>query len=180
MSDREKTEQTKEFVRDILVEVEQFKATVHRLKGKPTGEDIWLDSMDDDFFHITCHIDESLRSKISRGEFVELEKLLPKDRVSGRLTEDNKMELVNKNGLTYFVPMNDREKINSVRKWEQAFRVYAAIYSQANLHRSPEIWQYIHVINMTASAFIWENVASYDFTFRQLMSAYPHCSWAKT
>ena len=31
---------------------------------------------DDDFFHLTCHIDPSLFLKIEKGEFVELEKLL--------------------------------------------------------------------------------------------------------
>ena len=35
---------------------------------------------DDDFFHLTCHIEPSLIHKIEKGEFVELEKLLPKDR----------------------------------------------------------------------------------------------------
>ena len=33
---------------------------------------------DDDFFHLTCHIEPSLIHKIEKGEFVELEKLLPK------------------------------------------------------------------------------------------------------
>ena len=37
---------------------------------------------DDEFFHVTCHIDEGLRSKKAKGEFVGLEKLLPKDRAS--------------------------------------------------------------------------------------------------
>ena len=29
--------------------------------------------------HIVCHVEPNLRQKIERGEFVELEKLLPKD-----------------------------------------------------------------------------------------------------
>ena len=36
---------------------------------------------DDDFFHLTCHIDPNLIHKIEKGEFVELEKLIPKDKV---------------------------------------------------------------------------------------------------
>ena len=35
---------------------------------------------DDDFLHLTCHIEPSLIHKIEKGEFVELEKLLPKDK----------------------------------------------------------------------------------------------------
>ena len=39
---------------------------------------------DDDFFHLTCHVDPSLVSKIEKGEFIDLERLLPKDRNFGR------------------------------------------------------------------------------------------------
>ena len=73
----------------------------------------------------------------------------------------------------------EKENVSSLRKWEQAFRVYAAIYSKANPGRAHEIWQYIHVILTAASSYLWENVAEYDFPFRQLMSNYPQCSWAK-
>ena len=44
---------------------------------------------DDDFFHLTCHIDPSLFHKIEKGEYVELEKLLPKDKLSKVGGEDN-------------------------------------------------------------------------------------------
>ena len=36
---------------------------------------------DDDFFHLTCHIEPNLIHKIEKGEFAELEKLLPKDKL---------------------------------------------------------------------------------------------------
>ena len=35
---------------------------------------------DDEFFHVTCHVDRSLIKKIKRGEFVELKRLLMKDK----------------------------------------------------------------------------------------------------
>ena len=34
---------------------------------------------DDDFFHVTCHVDPQLKERIEAGQFIELEKLLPKD-----------------------------------------------------------------------------------------------------
>ena len=58
--------------------------------------------------------------------------------------------------------------------------MYAAIYTEVNPERSGEIWQYIHTINVAASAYQWSNVVYYDSTFRQLMAFKPHRSWAKT
>ena len=110
---------------------------------------------DDDFFHLTCHIEPSLIHKIENGEFVELEKLLPKDRSSftaGGGTE-NRLEWVQRDGGTYLVSAAGREnKITGIRHWEQAFRAYATIYCAANPQRSKEIWQYISVINTATSA----------------------------
>ena len=177
----------------LIVEVEKFKASV----ATPQGEfnllthfksklDVrrFLDT-DDDFFHISCHIDQSLRSKIKQGGFVDLEKLLLKDRVSSRgsLIEGDRLsiDLVSKEGHTYLAPAQCHNvKINGIRRWEQAFHIYTAIYMQANLNRASEIWQYIYTINLATSSYNWENVAFYDFTFRQLMAEKPWRSWAKT
>ena len=91
---------------------------------------------------------------------------------------EGRLDIVSKDGQTFFLPVKEN-KINNVRCWEQAFRVYAVIYSSANPKRSAEIWQYVFTINSAASSFHWENVAYYDFTFRQLMAYNPERSWAK-
>ena len=94
---------------------------------------------------------------------------------------ENRMGIYQRDGLTYFAPTGSSDqKVSNVRKWEQAFHVYAAIYSKSNPHRAAEIWQYVYVINTAAATYHWSNVAEYDYTFRQLMSAYPRRSWAKT
>ena len=134
--------------------------------------------MDDQFFHIICHVDSALQTKIERGGFVDLEKLLPRD-PTRKLIDESRMELVNHDGSTLFVPISDREsRINGIRRWEQGFRVYATIYTRQNPHQAAEIWQYIYTINLAANSFAWENVASYDYTFHQLMGEYPGRSWA--
>ena len=191
-----------EIARNQVVAAEQFKATVSAPKGKAEQTIIYSGSEseddrdvedickkasemascydnDDDFFHIVCHIEAPLHAKIEKGEFVDLEKLLPKDK-NYRLSDDSRMELVNRDGATYWTPAEKEVKIANVRRWEQAFRVYATIYCQANPTRSAEILQYIYVINTAASAYQWENVANYDYTFRQLMALKPKRSWAKT
>ena len=182
---REKCEQ--DSADHVVLEAEQLRVQIQPPKGKESFDfNKFLQNLDDDdeFFHVTCHIDETLRAKIAKGEFVDLEKLLPKDcgsmgGVAAAQNTESKVELVSKDGHTYFRPVRESQ-INGLRKWEQAFRIYAAIYTNANPSRAHEIWQYIHVINVAASSYQWENVASYDLTFRQLMAFKPQCSWAKT
>ena len=112
-----------------ILEAEKFRATV-----EPPGKQDFSHIMnigsgvsDDDFFHLTCHIEPSLIHKIEKGEFVELEKLLPKDKI-GRNNEESRLEWVQRDGGTYLVPAQRDNKIGGFRHWEQAFRAYATIY----------------------------------------------------
>ena len=154
---------------------------------KGMSKELYLKHMfdnDDDFFHISCHVDSNLKCKIEKGEFVDLEKLLPRDRGGFmRLqTEADKaeIEIVTRSGRTFLAPPQNGAKINGVRRWDQAFRIYSMVYCQANPDRSGEILQYMDVIHGAAMNYSWENVAQYDYMFRQLMAAKPWRSWAKT
>ena len=136
----------KKLADNIIIDAERFKASVQPPKGRSLNIQRLLDNMDDDddFFHVTCHIDPSLKAKIERGEFVDLERLLPKDKLGsgGNIAyeSESKVGLVSHVGHTYFKPVRDRDaQITGLRKWEQAFRVYAAIYTEANPERSGEI-----------------------------------------
>ena len=140
--------------------------------------DIGSGVSDDDSFHLTCHIEPSLIHKIEKGEFVELDKLLPK--LGGFKGDDNRLEWVQHDGGTYLVPASRDNKITSIRRWEQAFRAYATIYCGTNPHQSKEIWQYISVINTVAASYSWDKVYNYDITFRHLMAFNPSHSWAVT
>ena len=131
---------------------------------------------DDEFFHVTCNVEPTLKTRIQWGEFVDLEKLLPKDWSNVNLSDEhpNQLELVSEGGHQYVAPYREKNlRINGIRKWDQAFRVYAAIYCDANPARSGEIWQYIHVIHTAASSYPWDSVQHYDLMFHQLMGAKP-------
>ena len=182
-------------VQRAIVEAEKFCALVAETAGKNTDIDMSsnakdtttqnssfesLGPSDDEFFHLICHIDEGLISKIEAGQYVDLERLIPKDKVR-RFSDETRMEWVHREGGTFLVPAQNRDvKINGVRHWEQAFRAYATIYCGANPQRSKEIWQYVAVINTATAAYSWDNVASYDYTFRHLMEFNPSRSWATT
>ena len=91
-----------------------------------------------------------------------------------------KLEWVRNDNGTFLMPAKKPSRINSFRRWEQAFHIYTTIYCGKNPTRAREIWQYISVINTAASSFVWENVYNYDIIFRQLMQYNPNRSWAIT
>ena len=189
---RMNTNPDKETADRLVIDAEKFRATVAAPPGQFTSSSnemfnnmteflrlMAANKADDEFFHITCHVAPVLKGRIKRGEYVDLDKLLPKNRMQV-MTGDDEIAVVRRNGDTFTIPQNKETKITNIRKWKQAFRVYAAIYSNANPNRSAEIWQYVYVINTAAMSYAWENVLYYDFTFRQLMHANPTRSWAKT
>ena len=186
---------------NVIVQAEKFKAVIEPPKGNThnvNSSEVLGESIneliallrnqsgleadnDDDFMHVTCHIDQALREKIGRGEFVDLDRLLPKTRTQIMCNTQDDIEVIRKDGATYVLPNNGAKesRITNVRRWEQAFRVYAAVYSEVNPSRSSEIWQYVHIINTASVSYAWENIAFYNFTFRQLMERKPYRLWAK-
>ena len=146
--------QGKEKAAEIVLQAEQFKATVNApgnvqgvntfSQGQSDLSDVPMFNAgprienDDDFFHVSCHVDSNIKARIQRGDYVDLEHLLPKPR-GIRLENSGRMDIVFRDGKSYFVPAPSDNRINSVRRWEQAFRVYAAIYSEANPSRAAEI-----------------------------------------
>ena len=90
------------------------------------------------------------------------------------------MELVNRGGQSFFVPVSEHEVsgITSFNKWEQAFRIFMNIYTQAFPGCSSELLQYNHIIYTTSTTYHWDNVYMYDKEFRVHMSHFPNRSWA--
>ena len=121
-------------------------------------------------------MDKTTKEKIKRGEFVELEKLLPKNKFKHK-SQDTKLEIIGKeDGQSYLVPLSERPNnntISSFRQWDKAFRVYSGIYTKANPERADELLQYVNSTETAAETFAWDNVCAYDEVFRNLMEEYP-------
>ena len=72
----DRVESAKDKAQKYILEAEQCKALVNVPQGILDNPNYALDVKDDDeFFHITCHLDSVLHTKIEREEYVDLEKL---------------------------------------------------------------------------------------------------------
>ena len=134
-------------------------------------------SIDESYAMVGVHVDSTLQEKIRRGEYVDFTRLLPRDK---QVYDDHHLELVYKDGQTYFVPAGERDgsssSINSFHKWELAFRVFSNVYLKEHPERTTELVQYNHIICTAACAYIWENVYTYDREFHMHMSNFPQRS----
>ena len=172
--DTQAVRHARQLAQDKIVEAEKFRANVQVTQGMCNP-----DNNDEIFFMNTCHTEEAMTEKIGKGNFIDMNKIYPRQN-DYKASLDNRMEIINKDGRTYFVPANENSKrVYNHQTWQKAFRVYATIYSRANPHRAAEILQYMDVIGNAASTFAWENVAAYDYIHRQLMHQKPNRTWSK-
>ena len=81
----------------LVLDAEKFNATINKPPGTEPNQNATCLDIDDKFFHVTCHIDYNLRTKIEKRDFVDLEKLLPKQKGKVGLNE-NKLDLVYQDG----------------------------------------------------------------------------------
>ena len=132
--------------------------------------------VDEGYMVVGSHIDEVTFRKIERGEYVDFGKLIPRDKVL--MEDDGRMEMIVKGGKTYWSPVSEAVTISNFFKWEQAFRVFANIYTKSHPHRSSELIEYNHIIHNISTAYVWDNVYTYDKDFRIHMGKNPSWSWA--
>ena len=135
--------------------------------------------VEEHYMVVGAHLDASLKQKIANHEYVDFARLIPRDCIAQE--DDHRMELVSRGGSTFFVPVADRENssvISSFNKWEQAFRVFANIYTRIYPDRAPELVQYNHIIFTAAQSFTWDNVYLYDCEFRMHLSNFLERSWS--
>ena len=171
----------------LIWEAEQAKIHMFRVQGRGQNDDninkglnvLVRDTsvVDDDYLLVASHVDEGIQRSIGKGEYVDFNKLLPKDRVVSSV-EEQRLQMVSKNGQTYFVPADRDNNILNFGKWEQAFRVFANVYLRFNPDRATEPIEYNHVIHSAAVNFNWEAVYQYDKDFRLHMAWHPQRNWA--
>ena len=181
----------KERAKKLLQQAEEAKAVMCNVPGKNSltlGEkpnhvvnhvDVLLSMLvDEEYDIVDNHVDDATRGKIVRGEYIDLAKLIPKDRVM--VQQDNRMVQVNKDGVSYYEPAYEKESvtITGYNKWEQAFRVFTTIYVQEHPQKAKELMQYSHIIYTASLTYVWDNVYTYDIDFRLHISKNPERTWS--
>ena len=108
----------------LILEAEQFKANVEQPQGTYDTTNTSVDKVtDDDFFHLVCHVDIATRNKIEKGEFVDLEKLLPHDKLKRPQAEGStRLGWWQKGADTYLAPVEKDRKITNVKKMGPGFQ----------------------------------------------------------
>lgn len=114
------------------------------------------------------HVDRATELRIVRGEFIDLQDLLVKRRNNrgGRALTRPVMRLINDGTHSRWVEESDDSIINSYRKWEEAFEIYASIYICGNPEKAQDLYDYKFTIRDAANTYIWDNVYEYDIEFR--------------
>ena len=87
----------------LIWDMEQNEATMYEVPGK---EKAITSIIDKDYQMIDTHIDESLRSHILTFKYTDFSKLISKSRYV-REDDQQRMEIVNKNGLSYLSLISD-------------------------------------------------------------------------
>ena len=70
--------------------------------------------------------------------------------------------MVNKGGLSYWIPIADKNSINGYHKWNLAFHVFLDIYIGYYPERTSELIQYSHIIQTAALSYSGDNGYLYD------------------
>ena len=133
--------------------------------------------LDDNYKTVAFHIDENTIHKIVEGQYVDFGRLISKDKYFDE--DDEKLYMIVKEGQLIGIPASEKEKssINTLEKWEAAFRVYSKIYLEYHPGRATELVEYNHMIHSIAGDFAWSNVYRYDREFRLHMEENPERNW---
>ena len=101
----------------------------------PNNDFMHLAIVDETYQQVASHVDLGTQAKIIEGEYVNLAKLVPKDKVM--TNDDTRFEMRIKDGHSYWVPANNEGMaINNYSRWDD-------IYMRAHPTRSVELFNTI-------------------------------------
>ena len=112
---------------EVIRQAESAKAWIFPTSGESLDKFHSIVKIDQEYQLVGSHLDDALKEKIARGEYIDFGKLLPKDHILAE--EDERLELIIKQGNTFWSPVSESVTINGYNRWEQAFHIYSDIYT---------------------------------------------------
>ena len=137
---------------EVIRQAESAKARIFPTTGESLDKFHSIVKIDQKYQLVGSHLDDALKEKIAWGEYIDFGKLLLKDHILAE--EDERLELIIKQGKTFWSPVSESVAINGYNRWEQAFHIYSDIYTQCNPHCTSELIKYNHIIYSISSTYI--------------------------
>ena len=126
------------------------------------------------------HVSISTREKIKRGEYIELNSLLPptpgyqvEESLAKRIRlseDDGQLVLSTTSGAA-------KRKLDNLAAWLEAWSIYCSILFVAQSDRASELIAYQLRIVQAARKYRWPAVLEYDMCFRQKAAYIPALQW---
>ncbi len=128
-------------------------------------------------------VQQSVKTKIVKGEYVDLVTMLEKRDPYLQHQENQGVALsVNQEGQivwkSSWKSSKPKQFITSINAWISAFLVYTSIYLSAHPSRTRELLKYIYLIRTAASWYGGFGWRSYDQQFRARLQKCPQRCWA--
>ena len=117
-------EEARNLADKLVLDSEQFKASLVAPQGMlPITIDKNIELLrkldnNDDFFHVSCHIESNMREKIERGDFVDLEALLPKEKSAGGISMNEnlgRIGIFQEGGKHFWLRLRELTKLTQSR-----------------------------------------------------------------
>ena len=124
---------------------------------------------------LTLGVDDKTRSKIYAGEYVKFSSLLPLDPNS---PAKNQYRSVEQAGQLVFLKSNEKDSINTITKWTEAYQVFVAIYAEKYPLEIGNLMVYAQTVQKIAESCGDQAALQYDEKFRRWRQKDPSaCPW---
>ncbi|VDI60981.1 Hypothetical predicted protein [Mytilus galloprovincialis] len=128
-------------------------------------------SLDDD---ITLHVNQNLRQKIHKGEYVDLALLL-----RNSVIDHDKQNVTFEQGQLVINPVSPKTKITNIETWSDAFLFFMSIYCSVHPHKFQELVKYMSSVRKGAKRHGGIGWKYYDEQYRLKKAREPSGSWGK-
>ena len=123
---------------------------------------------------IACPVPEKIKQAIRESKYVDLEKLLPSNKLDQEGDVIPYYLVQTKNAIEAIKMKHEIDRINA---WVKAFTVYMVIYLEAHPENAAYLAQYIHIMFTWSEIYHWDAVYNYDKNLRRKREIISETSW---